>query len=161
MLRFLCTCANTYQMVSYYYTCIILYIFLYKYAYLWIGGGRDLACKLNHSFPYIDELISITNNPNSSTYVTVIYCEELELKETNNFFWKWHEKNGISSGKSVSNPSLSGCRQEHQLSDFDITKPAAEWTPEAAVESCKYLGQSADETNRQRDKPTDLMGRIH
>ena len=76
-----------------------LYLFSYEYEFMmrlmeWkselknpadkrneTGKKRSLARRFNHSYRYIDDLISF-NNPYFANYISDIYPKELELKET-------------------------------------------------------------------------------
>jgi hypothetical protein len=66
----------------------LAYLFLYMYSYetefilkLLRDNNKKLAVSLNHTFRYIDDVLSI-NNHNLHNFYLYIYPNELEIKDT-------------------------------------------------------------------------------
>jgi hypothetical protein len=61
-------------------------LFLYSYEAEFVqkllqDNNKNLAVSFNHTFRYIDDVLSI-NNHNFHNYVHLIYLDELEIKDT-------------------------------------------------------------------------------
>jgi hypothetical protein len=62
------------------------FLFLYSYEAEFVqkllqDNKKKLAMSFNHTFRYIDDVLSINNN-NFHIYVHLIYPDELEIKDT-------------------------------------------------------------------------------
>jgi hypothetical protein len=72
--------------VLYYCSMLLTDLFLYSYEAEFVqellrDNKKELAVCFNHTFRYIDDVLSI-NNHNFHNYVHVIYPDELEIKDT-------------------------------------------------------------------------------